>query len=284
MRTIKQAQQEGLRTKEQWITSYGRCPKVQAQGELIKGRVFFAFGETEQVFCRAEGKRNGLKLNQDAEPVHQVYYRRARNYYDLYRASDLSQAKRKKIHPPALVDLLCAIFTVNRSAKRYRDAASTQYGNAFHSLSRAASNKKKWLYFLKDAGIREACRRGLLRPEAIHSGLAVYRGGGFCFHSAQVPLELKDKLPKEADAEVFFRESVPRSSAEAKLKDAEFTLLKCDGTTDGFVPLEVPRIPTLPPHTSYLNRESVDVLDEEDDDLDDFDLGYSDVGVSQQRD
>lgn len=282
MRTIKQAQQEGLQTKEQWITSYGRCPKVQAQGELIKGKMFFALDDTEPVFSRSEGGRNGLKLNPDAQPVQRVYNRRRSSYF-VYRASDFFPVKRKKMRPPTSVDLLWAIFTVNRSAKRYRDAAKRLYNLDRHSLSRIARNKKECLYLLKEAGIREAFRRRLLRPEAIHGGLAVYRGGGFCFHSAQVPLELMDKLPKEADAEVFFRESVPRSSAEAKLKDAEFTLSQCDGTTDGFVPLEVPRLPTPPPHVSDLTREFVDVLDDEDDDLDDFDLVDSDVGVSQQR-
>ena len=283
MRTIRQAEQEGLRTESQWITSNRRCPKVQAQGELIKGRMFFASDDTEPVFSRSEGCRNGLKLIPDAQPVQRVYNRRRSSYF-VYRASNFLPVKRKKMRPPTSIDLLWAIFTVNRSAKRYRDAAKRLYNLDRHSLSRIARNKKKRLYVLKDAGIREAFRRGLLRPEAIHSGRAVYRGGGYYFHSSQVPLELKDKLPNEADAEVFFRESVQKSSAEAKLKDAEFTLSQCNGTTDGFVPLEVPRIPTPPPHASDLTGEFVDVLDEDDDDLDDLDLGYSDVGVGQQRD
>ncbi len=271
MRTIKQAQQEGLRTEVQWMKSYRRCPKVGARSELIKGRAFFHKDETEELLSKAEGKRRGLKLKQNAEPVHQVYYRRAAGYYDMYRASDFLPAERKKIHPPAAVDLLCAIFTVNRSAKRYRDTAKRLYGIGCHSLSRAASNKKKRLYVLKDAGIREAYRRGLLRPEAIHGGLAVYRGNGFCFHSTHVPVELREQLPVEADEVVFFRESVPRSSTEAKLKDAEFTLSECSNDAEGFVRLELPLMPTRQWQSSDLVAESLRDLEREDNEVDDFD-------------
>lgn len=270
MRTIKNAKQEELRTREQWLSSYHRCPKVDALGEMIKGKVYFSKEETEQTFSKTDGRKNGLRLNPDAEPVHRVHCRKAGRYYELYRASNFSPARPRSIQPPVSIDLLTAIFTVNRSAKRYRDAASALHSNSLHPLSGASSKKKKRLYALKDAGIREAYRRKLLWPTAIHGGLAVYRGSGFCFHSSQVPVELQGELPREADAEVFFRESVPKSSAEAKLKDAEFTLLKCDCSTDGFVTLEVPRIRPPELHASDVNRDSVHDFD--DDDPDDFDF------------
>lgn len=273
MRTIKQAQEKGLQTQEIWLKSYGRCPKPESIGVSIKGKVFFSRDETEPIFSKTEGKEKGLKLNSGAEPVHQRYLRKAKGYYDLYRASDFSPAKERRTHSPVMVDFLCAIFTVNRAAKRFRDAATKLYESSFHSLSQANSKRKKRLYALKDAAIREAYRRGLLQPMAIHGGLVLYQGSGFCFHSSQVPVEFQDKLPNEADGEVFFRESVPKSSAEVKLKDAEFTLSACVSSNDGFATLEVPRIAAPQLQISPLIGEAVH--DFSDDDSDDIEWEYS---------
>jgi tellurite resistance protein len=47
------------------------------------------------------------------------------------------------IKPAKQVDLLAAIFAVNRSAKRYRDAAETHYRERMHGFARTSQGQER---------------------------------------------------------------------------------------------------------------------------------------------
>jgi hypothetical protein len=129
--------------------------------------------------------------------------------------------------------LLAAIFRVNRSAKRYRDAASSCYSKRAYGLATHNRLEKEGLYGLKDRGIVEAYRRGLLQAEGFHGTLCIYRGNGYCFHSTLRPVGVS--LPRiREDDEPLFIEAKPRGSGEMKLKDAVTILRELPADFTGF--------------------------------------------------
>jgi len=135
-------------------------------------------------------------------------------------------ARKVKIVEPKTVDLLAAIFGVNRSAKRYRDAAQMNYRSGAHGFAGNCKERKQALYILEDRGIVEACRLGRLKAEGTHGVLTVYRGEGYCFHSLLRPLG--PSLPAlefdANDAGCLFVEQKLKSAREPRLKDSIATL------------------------------------------------------------
>ena len=60
-----------------------------------------------------------------------------------------------KTIPPTTIDLLLAVFTVNKSAKRYRNRARSNFSKGQHGFAGHARTTKEHLYALKDKGIAE---------------------------------------------------------------------------------------------------------------------------------
>ena len=147
----------------------------------------------------------------------------------------IAHLSRDRLDRPAEeVDLLLAIFTVNKTAKRYRDAASRHYQRRQHGFAGDASSKKHSLYRLKDLGIMSAHQLGRLSFLATHGNLAVYRGEGYCFHSYLLPA---DALPLENEASQsspVFIEATPKGGTEARLKDAKLTLTGLPNSEAGY--------------------------------------------------
>ncbi len=140
---------------------------------------------------------------------------------------------------PVRVDLLAAIFAVNRAAKRQRDAASKQYSHRQHGFARTASETKRHLYVLKDVGIAAAVLDGRLAYAGQHARLAVYRGSGYCFHSTLLPSG--QPQVHDDDSPLIMREAKPREAKEALLRDAIFTLEQIEDRTDEFDTMDLPR-------------------------------------------
>ena len=151
-----------------------------------------------------------------------------------------------KVNPPIEVDLLMAIFAVNRSAKRRRDAAIKLYAGRLHGLANESKRQKELLYRLKDEGIAATYLAGRLQYEGHHGGLAIYRGEGYCFHSTLEPVGEAARELSADDARIFV-ESKPRTSREARVADAEFTLSSLPGPPmEKFTRLEAPRMAPAP--------------------------------------
>lgn len=228
IKTYKAAKNNGLKTAQQWVTDF-LYPRRDAIGVHVKDRVFFEESECEEILSRSEAGRRGMRLKANEIPVGSKHTQRfGRSLrYDVFRVSSFEQKPQRKEIPAQQIDLLLAIFTVNKSAKRYRDSAQSQYQHGNHGFAGHSRSTKEWLYDLKDAGIAQAFAEGLLQLEASHGGMAVYRGGGYCFHSFLVP----EGVEYKASDDTFEKEASPKTAREARLKDAEFTLAQLSTPT-----------------------------------------------------
>lgn len=204
-----------------------------AEPILVKGERFFHRSDCEELLSKTEAKRRRLSIPSTAEPVKTLHVkmRFGSVWYDVYRVSDCTPTRRMNTIPPVEIDLLQAIYTVNQSAKRYRDAAQANYRLRQHGFARHSRWTKQVLYLLKDRGIAAAYRQGRLHLEGFNGNLALYRGEGYCFHSTLVPLESE---PEPTCQEPIFVEATPKGTREGRLKDAVYTLNALDANVEGF--------------------------------------------------
>lgn len=175
--------------------------------------------------------------------------------------------------PAQEVDLLAAIFAVNRSAKRYRDAAQSLYshgkagqsgwGRYRHSrhagsftLSSVAKRKKESLYRLKDRGIRAAFHLGRIECQGKHGNVALWRGEGYCLHSCWID-QSKQHLVVPSDPEHIRVEAKPKTTKEVRLMDAQYTLeLLAEPvvSTEGLIELAAPSFVRSKPMRSIIDE------------------------------
>jgi len=211
---------------------------------VVKGEAFYRREDCEELLSRTAAGERGLRVRHGAEAVAQLFsHSHGRSfYYPVYRLSDCTPKQRRVDRPAEEVDLLLAIFTVNKTAKRYRDAASTHYQCRQHGFAGDASSKKHALYRLKDLGIMRAHQVGRLSFVAMHGNLAVYRGEGYCFHSHLLP----DVTPLPEDearaGSPVFVEAAPKGAGEARLKDAVLTLMDLPRSEAGYRRLPPPQL------------------------------------------
>lgn len=245
--TKKSAKEAGYLTREKWLklreTGEHRRPHAplrDAHPILVKGEEFFHHSDCEPLISKTEAKGRGLSVPPDAEPLTFPYTPwgvRGRKRYPVYRLSDcIAAVKRSRRRIPAAeIDLLLAIFTANRSAKRFRDAASSHYSCGRYGMAGFTSRTKAKLYDLKDRGLIAAVKSGRLELVGFHASLAVYRGDGYCFHSLLVP---KGQAPAGADTfggeGAIWVPATPKGRGEARLKDAVHTLAKLPCSEIGF--------------------------------------------------
>lgn len=167
----------------------------------------------------------------------------ARTVRRIARLADSQKAiarKKQEKPAPANVDLLAAIFAVNRAAKRHRDAAQSHYRGRRHGLSGSARQRKEYLYSLKDLGIAAAYQEGRLQFVGTHGALALYAGEGYRFHSGLVPINESSVMM--LDEERFFAEAKPRERHEPTQRDATHTLQQRSPVPmDQFRRIEIPR-------------------------------------------
>jgi hypothetical protein len=214
--TIKQAKAAGFHQPKP--EEYG--------GEVLVVKGHRLVRNCEIAKSRSEWSELDYCVPKDAVPHAKVHMYRI-GHYDVFRF-DQVVPKRKTSIPPAVrheiscVSLCAAIYSVNQSAKRYRDGASNAYFHSAHGTAGMCREEKEELYRLKDRGIAEAIRRGWLIPDAMHGGLVVYRGGGYCFHSRLVAQGVE--LNADENSEHFFREARPRESHAMRVMDAKATL------------------------------------------------------------
>ncbi len=173
----------------------------------------------EPLYSRKDAAALALKPKAGALPAETREWKYGT--YPLYRRDDLEPKRTVTLKPPVEVDLLAAIFTVNRTAKRYRDKAGAHYGSRQYGFATNAREVKERMYELKDRGITHAYRQGLLRATGTHGPLTYYEGGGYRFHSLLRPVHLQLPVLGEETVQV---EAKPKGKREVRLKDAEFTL------------------------------------------------------------
>ena len=241
--TKKQCKERGFRTHDKWIHRR-RIPLRDTVGIVVKGETYFREEETEEVVSKTEARRRGLKpvAEHVAEVSGQVGQGAKSMSWLVYRISDCVPLQTRKKRPPEPVDLLAAMFAVNRSAKRYRDAARAHYHASQHGFAGHSSSRKRELYSLKERGIVAAFRAGRITCEGIHGKLAIYRGEGYCFHSPLLPDGISGATGH--DDSPLMVEAKPRGRSESRLCDAIHTLSSLPKDRDGFRELDVPELQT----------------------------------------
>jgi hypothetical protein len=261
IKTKKAAREAGLRTREEWLRGWPpTAVRLDATPVIVKGAEYFRDADCEELVSKAEAGRRGLLIADDAVPAKMIYSDKFKKHYDVYRISDCIAKRKIAAVAPSAIDLLRAIFTVNKAAKRYRDAAQGQYQRSVHGFAQNSRQRKELLYRVKDRGISAAYCQGRLQFVGTHGGLALYRGEGYCFHSCLVPKNA-EALQDQPQERVFI-EAAPKEAKEARLKDAMFTLQDVSGKECEFTRLEQPRHPKEP----KLEHESDDDDDDQDDD------------------
>lgn len=178
----------------------------------------------------------------------------------------LEKKDRQAQNAAVIVDLLSAIFAVSHAAHRMRDTAQSHYRGSRHGLATHARTTKEALYALKDRGIAEAFRRGLLTYDGLHGGLAVYSGGRYCFHSRLVPEGFDAEAADDDDGQRHFSEASPREDGEPRLMDAKHTLAQCPEPS-GFRVLDLPRLPQSSRAATHAHDDTEDDYEDEDEQL-----------------
>lgn len=233
-RTIKSAEAAGFHRMKNY--EYGG-EQITVKGVLLGRHTQFAQSETAWRFW-------GRKVISGSKP-HPVRTCRVGGgsgvksvTYAVYRHDQTFAMKRRNppreavAHPLTPENVLAAMFSVYRSAKRYRDAAQSCYQSDVHGFARMHRKQKEALYRLKERGLVHAFREGLVVAVGLHGSLTVYRGEGYCFHS---PLRPENVMLETTSEESVFVESKPRQSSEMRLMDAVATLEQLVSDFNGFI-------------------------------------------------
>jgi hypothetical protein len=235
-RTLKDAKAAGYLTAEDWIKTGPNVPPprpmIPRRGStpiMVKRKPLFCVADCEEVVSKPEALRRGLSVTSEAQPV--AWRRGEHSRWPLFRLSDCKPKRKASTRPAAEIDILLATFTVNRAAKRYRDAASVHYRDRRRGLSQTSKEKKEWLYELKEAGIAEGYLTERLSFVGIAHGLALYRGECYCFHSCLLP---RTAIVEDqgGGGERILIEAAQKGAREARLKDAELTLSRLPDPPD----------------------------------------------------
>lgn len=220
---------------------------------------------------KAEWHSAGFVPKRGELPHQTVSLGRGR-YATLYRDDQVRPLAKRTTRPTVALDntpenVLAACWTVNRTAKRYRDAASACFQSGAYSFATANKHRKLDLYTLKDRAIAWLHDEGHLQPEGKHGGLCLYVGSGYSFHSTLAP---KGVELDGADT-VWRAEAKPRAKAEMRLKDAEALLRKLDDRSQNghYTRLEPPRV-ARPVRVRDWDDDWDDGWDDDEDDDEDY--------------
>jgi hypothetical protein len=124
--------------------------------------------------------------------------------------------------PPQLVDVLAAVWTVNRAAKRRRDAAQACYQGRAHGFANSHKETKEQYYRLKSQALHYLLAEGKLQVVGYHvfaggNWAEVIKGENYTFH--------RPCPPKQGEAvQLDGIEANPRDKGGPKLKVALYTL------------------------------------------------------------
>lgn len=141
--------------------------------------------------------------------------------HHLYRRDQLRPLREIKTISPksfeaSVENIALATFVVNRSAKRYRDAAASCYWQGAHSFAGINKSRKEELYRLKDKGVKRLFYEGFLKCVAKHDKMYLWQGLGYSFHSLIKPRVEPELVCEEA----LFIEASPPQKLRLRLKDA----------------------------------------------------------------
>lgn len=146
------------------------------------------------------------------------YYWYEAHFYSEEQVRPLKKQTKKAARAPEITpqSVADAVWIVNQSAKRYRDAARNCYEVGAFSFATVNKGKKEKLYRKKDKGVRWLINEGQLACKAKHGSRYLWSGLGYSFHSNAVP----KVMPTDVSNEPVFIEAKPAVKKSMRLKDA----------------------------------------------------------------
>lgn len=221
--------------------------------KAIKMEVFKGWGKVPKNYLsKTQLGEKGLKPKNKNIPDAQVcaHY----GTYDLFLIEEAIPKRKVKVIPEKPLEITVeniglSLYTVNKAAKRRRDAAENCYNSGNHSTARKQKEEKESLYKLKDIVIKKAINDKIAIFEGVHTQTRVenireyldddgynyeeweetkilYLNcvsiGNFRFHTIiNNPINIQTEIKDLGD---WISEAVPRSNI--KIKDAVSTLKK----------------------------------------------------------
>lgn len=153
---------------------------------------------------------------------------RVAHLYDESQVQPIRKVQRRPgvAYDPTPENVLRACWTVNRTAKRYRDAASACYESGAYQFATSNRLRKERAYAAKDKAMLWLIERGELHAVGMIGTLSVWcstRLNGavpYTFHSTFQP----NPMPTEVEDDSLFVEAKPKGAAEMRLLDAMATI------------------------------------------------------------
>lgn len=198
-----------------------------------KRREVFRAKDCSELMSRSAWRSCGYKVISD-KPVAERSNRYKR--YAVYGDWQVAEQITRPISPPKDLgdgELLRALWTLNRQAKRYRDRAQDHYERRRYKAATRARISKERVYETKSLVLAVLHSRGCISLAGVTDGdptFAVFKGYGYTFHCP--------KGKWHSDQVVAFDgqvEAKPRASCEMRIRDAWATVngfLARNGATD----------------------------------------------------
>jgi hypothetical protein len=215
-KTIKAAKEAGFRKPKDW--EYGGA-RIK-----IKGRVLVH--DPKQALSETQWSKRGYRTRRRVQPHAYRSVRisgAGRVVYEVYRDDQVEPKRRYSVVPPVEIDLLAAVWVINRRAKRCRDQARKCFESGRHEAATKLREEKEHLYELKGQALYHLVVERRLQFSGYHrfpddNWAELLQGDGYSFHRPCSPPEGVDVIER---SEI---EAKPRGAREPRLKDALHTL------------------------------------------------------------
>lgn len=214
--TCAAAKQAGFRELRPW--EYGGTQIT------VKGKRLARNPETAK--SESAWSREAFRVREGEQP-HAVVRRqvagRETKTYPVYRRDQVEPKRRFTPKAPVAIDVLAAVWTVNRRTKRLREAAKKHYRRRNHGFAGRSKDEKLELYRLKGQALHYLLAEQRLTVTAYHrfpdgNWAEVLTGEGYTFHRPCAD------PGREPDNDIDTIEARPRGRREPRLKDAVHTL------------------------------------------------------------
>ncbi len=215
--TIKAAKQAGFHERKEW--EYG--------GEEILVKNHRLVRNPEEAISETAWSKRGYRLKADAEPhcTRSVRSHSASTQliYPVYRDDQVEPKRQQNLMPAAIINILPALWVINRRAKRCREMAKSHYRHGSHGFAATCKDEKEEMYRLKGQALHyllEEQRLILVGHHRFPGGIwaELLQGEGFTFHR---PCQPQEGAAAEDRSEI---EAKPRGTKEPRLKDAIHTV------------------------------------------------------------
>lgn len=172
---------------------------------------------------RPEWKRRGYEVKPDEKQTPHTYVIGLTNVWPVFREDQVRKTISRQNQSPKSIDLLAAVWGINRRAKRCRDLSQLYFQASMYGFATAMRREKENLYQLKGQALHYMTKQGVVEAAGFHcfgdNWAMVLKGEGYVFHTP---------CPRPKDGcegkRVEQVEAKPRQANEPKLKDARYTV------------------------------------------------------------